>query len=314
MTTADDVSYTALAVALVALITTISQLLGQFFATADGYRRCQSSVMGGWAKKTHRRFRWSELRFETLYSTPRFQLSYSNELSDITSIGPGYATLNGSLNSMQSTFCSPLHIVGDESTELVSWVRFIGALHYNTLAVLSLSGQPTIHDVDQDTVKRYSRTGVHIEERSWDFMPPDIVRPLAVVTVSDIAVLARRLGMVWKQIDLFEGNMRAEGNGHVISSTISRSIGIILQISISDFQLRSVGRNMRNLDKLYIPSQYADKMGFGIVSGEPELDLPDYRIGTEEEIYEMLRTEVGSREAAETVKGWVEPMFLSGIT
>lgn len=311
MTTADDVSYAALAVALVALITTISQVLGQFFATADGYRRCQSSVMGGWAKKTHRRFRWSELRFETLYSTPRFRLSYSGDSFQFDIARFPYAILDGSPESMRATFFTLSEIVKD-STELVSWVRFIGALHYNTLATIGLSGLPTM-----DEVHRYSKTEVGIEERSWDFMPPDIVRPLAVVTISDIAVLARRLGMVWTQIDLFEGNMRAEGNGLVISSTISRSIGIILQISISPpniMQLMLAGRKVENLDELYIPSQYADKMGFGIVSGEPGLDIPDYRIGTEEEIYEMLRTEVGSREAADTVKGWVEPMFLSGIT
>ena len=41
------ISTIALAVALVALITTINQVLGQFLATADGYRRCQASVMGG---------------------------------------------------------------------------------------------------------------------------------------------------------------------------------------------------------------------------------------------------------------------------
>ena len=63
------ISTIALAVALVALITTASQVLGQFLATADVYRTCQSSVMGRWAKLTHRTFRFSEMRFETLYTS-----------------------------------------------------------------------------------------------------------------------------------------------------------------------------------------------------------------------------------------------------
>ncbi|KAG9241993.1 hypothetical protein BJ878DRAFT_195333 [Calycina marina] len=37
------------------------QLLQQCFATADGYRRCQRSVMGEWSSKTRLRWRWREL-------------------------------------------------------------------------------------------------------------------------------------------------------------------------------------------------------------------------------------------------------------
>lgn len=51
-----NIAVVALVVALVALLTTIGQLLQQYLATADGYRRCQQSVMGRWAKRT--RLRW----------------------------------------------------------------------------------------------------------------------------------------------------------------------------------------------------------------------------------------------------------------
>ena len=60
----------ALAIALVALFTALGQLLQQYFATADGYRRCQKSVMGEYARRTHLRWRWREFRFETLYTVP----------------------------------------------------------------------------------------------------------------------------------------------------------------------------------------------------------------------------------------------------
>jgi hypothetical protein len=72
--TVDPVAVTALVVALVALITTIGQLLQQYFATADGYRRCQRSVMGDWAQRTRLRWRWSQFRFETLYTTPEISI------------------------------------------------------------------------------------------------------------------------------------------------------------------------------------------------------------------------------------------------
>ena len=42
----------AFAVALTALFIAVGQLLQQVFGTAEGYRRCQSSVLGPWARKT----------------------------------------------------------------------------------------------------------------------------------------------------------------------------------------------------------------------------------------------------------------------
>jgi hypothetical protein len=66
----DNVAVAALIIALIALITAIGQLLQVYLGTADGYRRCQSSVMGNWAKRTRLRWRWGQIRFETLYTTP----------------------------------------------------------------------------------------------------------------------------------------------------------------------------------------------------------------------------------------------------
>ena len=71
ITMADPVALTALVVSLIALLATTGQLLQQYFSTADGFRRCQPSVMGLWAKKTKLRFRWREFRFETIFSIPR---------------------------------------------------------------------------------------------------------------------------------------------------------------------------------------------------------------------------------------------------
>lgn len=77
MTSGNDTNLAAaaLAIALVALIIALGQLLQQYFAAADGYRRCQKSVMGEYASKTRLHWRWREFRFETLYSTPEIFLS-----------------------------------------------------------------------------------------------------------------------------------------------------------------------------------------------------------------------------------------------
>jgi hypothetical protein len=66
MDSTDALALAALVVALVALLNTVSQVLQQYFATADGYRRCSPSVMGDWARFTRRKFKWRELRFETV--------------------------------------------------------------------------------------------------------------------------------------------------------------------------------------------------------------------------------------------------------
>jgi hypothetical protein len=53
-----SVATTALIIAMAALVIACGQLLQQLFATADGLRRCQNSVIGGWSQLVQLRFRW----------------------------------------------------------------------------------------------------------------------------------------------------------------------------------------------------------------------------------------------------------------
>ena len=312
-----DISTAAFAVALVALIMTISQVLGQFLATADGYRRCQNSVMGSWAKLTRRRFRWGEIRFETLYSTPRFGLFpytpghiLSHEMGQFGVSSP-HILLDGSPAAMRSTFCEQKSF---QSNELVSWIKLIEALHYNSRRTLELTGygdsQLTLSPTNAKQVffnalgnQKYLIHDMRIEERSWDFVPPEVVRPLAVVGVSDIAIMARRLGMFWKQFDPLEGNMRAEGNGFTITSTLVRSIGIVLQIGVSDPLPDEY--DMEQVHELYIPSEAADKMGFGIVPGQAGLNIPDYKLGTEAQVLATVKEIDPTRRTSDTLERYV---------
>ena len=74
--TSDRLSLLALIVAVVALIVSGWQLAQQLFATAtDGKRFCQGSVMGIWARKTRLSWRWSQIRFETKYTTPEIRMT-----------------------------------------------------------------------------------------------------------------------------------------------------------------------------------------------------------------------------------------------
>jgi hypothetical protein len=53
-----SIAATALIIAMAAFVIACGQLLQQLFATADGLRRCQNSVIGGWSQLVQLRFRW----------------------------------------------------------------------------------------------------------------------------------------------------------------------------------------------------------------------------------------------------------------
>lgn len=264
----DSVSLVALVVSLVALFATVGQLLQQYYSTADGLRRCQPSVMGLWARRTRLRFRWHEFRFETIFVTPRIIYGPIR----IQASGPEYTKPDTTkafcdLIDTQESLGASMTLPGwgsiearkyYDSDELVCWVPLLAQLHRQGRdAVFYFPQSPD--SVASDTMI----PTVQFVQKSWDFMPPDIVRPLASSTVGDAAIMARRLGMVWKSFDPGAGLMRAEGNGHVFTSTMVRSIGTILQYTYTS---RTNAGNC-----FYIPAKEADKLGFGLVEFDHRL-------------------------------------------
>lgn len=270
-----SVAVAALIVALVALFTALGQLLQAYLATADGYRRCQDSVMGLWAKETKLRWRWAEFRFETTFVIPR--IIYRSPMGlPKDGIVDGEVALTNTPENLAASMTFP---GWDDrkawsyynSDNFCCWVALLAHLHRqggNIVADFMQHAGPRTTTVSLPTVQ--------FIRKSWDFMPPDVVRPMASTTVSDIAVMAKRLGMIWKTFDPGE-SMRAEGNGHVFTSSIARSLGIILQYS---FTART-----KNDNSFYVPVVQADKLGFGLVEfdttlfGEGVLDF-DLDIGS----------------------------------
>lgn len=149
-----------------------------------------------------------------------------------------------------------------------------------------------------------ARPGVIFRERSWDFMPPDIVRPFAVTNISNIGVMARRLGMTWTDFRPEDGIMRAEGNGHVLNSTLVRSIGILLQymyVGLRDSDT-TLSRNSAMLNP-YIPTREADMLCFGILPCYTSL-IPHraFKIGTIEDVYTTMNILDETRKASKKIK------------
>lgn len=278
----DNTAIVAIVIALIAFFVTTAQLLQALFGTAEGYRRCQASVIGPWAKLTKRVWRWSEFRFETLFTTPHISLQPIGDSFPVSCD----AFIEGTLSSRRETYCDGIYkdrvvrrkwsrdgnleIVRRNSTsseraeDLASWLGLVNMLHRLQASY-----------PEQFTISRAParRTGYLMDcpaisfcTRSWDFMPPEIVRPFATSNVGDIITLAHRLGMRWHDIRPGDGIMRAEGNGQSITSTTVRGFGILLQYTF-DLSIVRIQTGIGSGDtlNLTIPSRKADMLGFQIL-------------------------------------------------
>ncbi|KAH7378513.1 hypothetical protein BKA64DRAFT_714278 [Cadophora sp. MPI-SDFR-AT-0126] len=91
------IAITAMAVSLCAFVIACAQALQQYFGTAEGFRRCQASVIDQWAKLTDRNFtlkNW-EFRFETRFAVPAL-LMYDPTDPNPTSAGRRVIPIDGS--------------------------------------------------------------------------------------------------------------------------------------------------------------------------------------------------------------------------
>ncbi|KFY40145.1 hypothetical protein V494_03618 [Pseudogymnoascus sp. VKM F-4513 (FW-928)] len=315
------VAIVALIISLVALLATTGQLLQQYFATADGYRRCQTSVMGGWGNKTRLRWRWREFRFETIYYVPSISILLASESlmeEFVKKSGKKYATETSipaekqrkrSVPDLDKTHVVTGWVVAEnwwnspegrgysEGGEMVCWVTLLERLRMAQAQMNIIYDPPKVFDslsnpTGENSViyQKPMLQCIKIHQRSWDFMPPDIVRPLCLSTVSDIATLAVRLGMEWKEFDPAQGNLRAEGCGNLIVSRMVRSVGTVLEYRVTD-TIAQIARRVPDLVRsLYLPVLGVNDLLFGIVPGNVHLECYDRSIGSIENINKYLES------------------------
>lgn len=217
MSTDTNVSIVALLVGLSALICSTAQLLCQYLATADGYRRCQKPVMGPWAKETRLRWRWRQFRFETIFSVPEIilwdglikesseclktELITGSKFSrDRTHASPAsldtphiYEVKSSKSRDKKPVFTEVLAQSLDLQSELVCWLGMLEALHEHESDVERLGLYKCPLPNPEQT-----RPAIIFRRRSWDSMSPDSIRPHAVSNLFDVAVLVQRLGMIWQ--------------------------------------------------------------------------------------------------------------------
>lgn len=131
--------------------------------------------------------------------------------------------------------------LGTPSHELACWIIFLYVLQKSVESerreFILKGGAYHVSDHAKGRLSDATLPLTYRVTRSWDFMPPEVVRPFASTTVSDIAIIALRMGMSWKTFKPEEGAMEAEGNGQAMSSTLVRALGIMLRYTYTSQKL-----------------------------------------------------------------------------
>ena len=274
----------ALAIAIAALLIALGQLIQQLFGTADGYRRCQSSVIGGWSTLARRRFRWYVhlhscahvltcrltwkvvVWLEVRVTTPHFEIMpFEGSV-----VGKHMIALDGTSHSRQRTF-TRTRLTLQETTEFkededaVSWTSLLTAIHDSQQLQLLGASQASrflLEDGNSDKLEFISSLSDIVfaipKNRSWDLMPPDVVRPLASTTLGTLVAIAHRLGMVFMDFTPRDGKIRAEGLGQSLSATLLRGMGIVVEYNVEPGSRPR--RNWQIFQSLHVPSSDADKV------------------------------------------------------
>ncbi|KAF2280286.1 uncharacterized protein EI97DRAFT_430028 [Westerdykella ornata] len=318
----DATALVALIISVIALAIALAQLLAQVVGTVEGHRKCQASVMGKWSKHTHRHWRWTQFRVETRFSTPEIILaSYCPPKTSHT------IAITGDKESRTETLVPEKDgNILNPNDELVCWVPLLIALHKHSAPIFEHLS--TAYQTNRASLSQLRWPAIRRRKRSWDFMPPDIARPFATTSASDIAVLACRMGVVWKEFRPPEGIMQGQGGEHMFAAVNVRGLGTLLgytrsfygnsQISRGDrvqstykkWKLKwkkmrkSSGTDQENgkeekEDKdvasvplpinLWVCTPDADRMWFGILPGNRDLSLPTFNVGTNDDVIATLQ-------------------------
>ncbi|TVY40278.1 hypothetical protein LSUB1_G003117 [Lachnellula subtilissima] len=255
----------ALIVSLVALLTTVIQVLQQYFSSAEGYRRCANSVMGLWAKGTHRKLVAREFRFEVIFETPViFVAPPDNQKGPIP--GRDIYYVDGTDKSYTNTkVLKPLQ--QDQADQQA--VRQVHTADDERASWLTLLSTQQGAELDSRIWDRRQRgtafkepyyqiaVGLQSKTRSWDFIPDAITKPYATSAICHLVEMMAMLGLYWKVFDQILWNLRAEGNGFILTSTTVHGLGVMVVFAIT-------GRSNFEANRV-IPAEGVKELAFGTV-------------------------------------------------
>jgi len=253
----DIVAIAALIISLAAFFTTSLQVLQQYLASAEGYRRCAPSVMGLWSNGTKRKFRRHELRYEVVFETPILFLakpendrgpmgkSEKKTIYKIEGNERSYDDTNTMKPGKETT--SNISTADDERA---SWVTLLSVLQNKELesrkwdASCRITPRGTNYKPPHYSIV----TMMQKKTRSYDFMPANVQKPFATTTISHLVELVGLMGMYWKAFEEGKGNVRAEGNGCMLTSTHIHGLGLMTTFAITGNSKFEESRVIPNYD------------------------------------------------------------------
>ncbi|KAI0893108.1 hypothetical protein F4806DRAFT_209864 [Annulohypoxylon nitens] len=310
-------------VAFLALIVSSIQLLYQYYTNVSlnalGARNCNERVMGPWAKFTRRRWRWSELRFETLFESPILFVSTIANRDRGPLLSQKIWYINGSKKSYEETrtplpddLCPayeidypPIHHGVNVEASWVSLLRTLQSMERESTEWDDTRRCRTIEEERRPFETRVVAVGVQAQKLSWDFVP-NFKKPFANTTMSDMVEMAAMLGIHWTAWDPKADQYRAEGNNCLLLGTRTAELGLVFQFIRRD---RSEFRENRiiphpSIKRLcfgFVPTFYGPHKGYlrsekSNVFVFGEVTLPFLKLGSRYEIAETLKT-IGCSDA-----------------
>ncbi len=203
---------------------------------------------------THRKFRRRELRFEVVFETPvLFLAKPDNEKGPIP--GAKIYVVDGSSDSYTATNTmkpkeQTVSNISTADDERASWVTLLAAIQKEEedSRKWEESNRMTPRGRKYDRREYTICHQMQKKTRSYDFMPPAVTKPYATTTISHLVEMAGMLGMFWKAFDHVSGNIRAEGNGYILTSTLVDGLGLMITFSITGLSTFQDSRIIPNYD------------------------------------------------------------------
>lgn len=99
--------------------------------------------------------------------------------------------------------------------------------------------------------------GLQSKTRSWDFIPSSITKPYATSAICHVVEMMAMLGLYWRVFDQTTWNLRAEGNGFILSSIQVHGLGVM-------FVFATTGKSNFRENRV-IPCEEIKEIAFGTV-------------------------------------------------
>jgi hypothetical protein len=180
------------------------------------------------------------LRFEVVFETPVLFLAppenkkgpvSGREIHNIDGSDKSYKDTNTLKPEAERAF----NISTASDDERASWVTLLGAIQKEEADSRDWENKHRVSPRGNkyDPPKYTIVHSMQKKTRSYDFMPPAVTKPYATTTISHLVEMIGMLGMSWKAFEDVKGNLRAEGNGYILTSTLVQGLGLMTTFSVT---------------------------------------------------------------------------------